>query len=339
MVGAAVPAFAQDRTTLKWKSVKDWPFYQEWSSETTQTMKVAGSEIKNVQKQTFYFKWTPIAQDNQGNWVLKQKIERVKINIEISGSPPVTYDSDKPGRGSSPLDRFYDLFVGSEFNVMISKDMKVYKIEGQEELIKKLKDDSPEVERLLNQILSEDALKEMADPAFAAIPTKEIKVGDAWERRSKVDMGPIGKYAITHKYAYQGKDKDKPTLDRINVDMNIKYEEPDDTTFAGGLPFKIKTAVLTLKNATGYILFDNEKGRVESSKSTLDLTGNLEIEIGGQTTMVALTQSQRTSIKTTGPVPPTVAEVVESSPPPVCVYHHPSPCRHHRLFGRFRRCR
>src|SRR6202035_2524947 len=83
VVGAAVPAFAQDRTTLKWRFVKDLPFYQEVSSEMTQTMKVAGSDVKNVQKQTFHSKWTPLAQDNQGNWVLKQKIERVKIDIEV----------------------------------------------------------------------------------------------------------------------------------------------------------------------------------------------------------------------------------------------------------------
>src|SRR5438552_2416428 len=83
------------------------PFYQEMSSETTQNMKVAGSDIKNVQKQTFYFSWTPVEQDKDGNWVLKQKIEGVKMNIEISGSPPIAYDSTKEGTSSSPLSEFF----------------------------------------------------------------------------------------------------------------------------------------------------------------------------------------------------------------------------------------
>ena len=79
----------------------------------------------------------------------------------------------------------------------------------------------------------------------------------------------------------------------------MKYEKPDETAFGGGLPFKIKTAELTPKNATGFVLFDNEKGRVEGSEANLELSGKLGIEIGGQTTNVELSQTQKTMIKTT----------------------------------------
>jgi len=75
VVGLTTAAPAADTATLKWKFEKDKPFYQEMSSETTQNMKVAGSDIKNVQKQTFYFSWTPVEQDKDGNWVLKQRLK------------------------------------------------------------------------------------------------------------------------------------------------------------------------------------------------------------------------------------------------------------------------
>jgi hypothetical protein len=298
VVGLTAATPAADTTTLKWKFEKDKPFYQEMSSDTTQKMKVAGSEINNTQKQTFYFSWTPV-EEKDGTWVLKQKIEGVKMKIEISGSPPIDYDSTKEGAATTPLSDFFKVLVGSEFKLTIDKDMKVTKIEGRDEFIKKLGGANPQMEPLLKQILSEDALKEMADPTFAAVKTGEIKVNDTWERPSKFDMGPIGKYNNVYKYTYQGKDQGNNKLDRIKVDTTVKYEKPDDAAFGGGLPFKIKTAELTPKNATGFVLFDNEKGRVEGSESNLELSGKLGIEIGGQTTNVELSQTQKTSVKTT----------------------------------------
>jgi hypothetical protein len=177
--------------------------------------------------------------------------------------------------------------------------MKVTKVDGRSEFIKKLGTANPQMEGLLNQILSEDALKEMADPTFAAIPVKEIAVGEKWEKPSKFDMGPIGKYENTYKYTYEGKDKTNAKLDRIKVETVVVYKKPDDTVSSGGLPFKIKKAELTAKKADGFNLFDNEKGRVESSEQNLDLSGKLDIEIGGQTTTVELSQTQKMTVKTT----------------------------------------
>jgi hypothetical protein len=300
LVVPSLAAPAPDNATLKWKFEKDKPFYQEMTSETTQNMKVQGSEIKNVQKQTFYFSWTPIEQDKEtGAWKIKQKIIGVKMNIEISGSPPISYDSTKAeGAGSTPLGEFFKVLVGSEFTIAVDKDMKVTKVDGRSDFIKKLGSANPQMEGLLNQILSEDALKEMADPTFAAIPTKEIAVGDKWERPSKFDMGPIGSYSNVYKYTYEGKDKTNAKLDRIKVDATVKYEKPKDDAPSGGLPFKIKKAELTPKKADGYILFDNDKGRVDASEQNLDLGGKLDIEIGTQTTTVDLTQSQKMTVKT-----------------------------------------
>jgi hypothetical protein len=298
-LGLTAAASAADATTLKWKFEKDKPFYQEMSSDTTQTMKVAGSDIKNSQKQTFYFSWTPKEQDKDGNWVINQKIEGVKMKIEISGSPPIDYDSTKEGAASTPLGDFFKVLVGSEFKLTVDKDMKVTKIEGRDDFIKKLGGANPQMEPLLKQILSEDALKEMADPTFAAVKISEVKVGDTWDRKSKFDMGPIGRYQNEYKYTYQGKDQANAKLDRIKVDTTVKYEKPDDAAFGGGLPFKIKTADLAAKNANGFVLFDNEKGRVEGSEANLELSGKLGIEIGGQTTNVELSQTQKTTTKTT----------------------------------------
>jgi hypothetical protein len=143
----------------------------------------------------------------------------------------------------------------------------------------------------------------MAQPTFSAIPNKEVVKGDTWERKSELNMGPIGKYENTYKYTYEGKNTDakdekEKKLDKIKVETTLKYIAPGDQAAGGGLPFRIKGADLKSKEGTGTILFDAEKGRIEKSNMSLKLEGKLTIEIGGQTTEVDLSQTQTTNVET-----------------------------------------
>jgi hypothetical protein len=298
----AVSAYGQEAVKLQWKFEKGKPFYQEMHTSTKQTMKIMGMDnITQNQDQTFYFSWTPLEQKD-GSWVIEQKIEGVKMDIEISGNK-ISYDSTNPTASqNNPLADFFKALVGSTFKLTLSPDMKVTKIEGRDEFVQKLVKANPQMEPLLKQILSDDALKQMADPAFAALPSKPVKKGDTWERQSKLNMGPIGTYDTTYKYTYEGKEG---KLDKIKVDTVLNYKAPE-TSATSQLPFKIKAAKLETKNATGTILFDNEKGRLDKSDMKLTLDGKLTIEIGGMATEVDLNQEQQTNVKTsdTNPVSP-----------------------------------
>jgi hypothetical protein len=287
--------YGQETAKLEWKFEKGKPFYQEMNTKTKQTMKImAMDNITQNQDQTFTFSWTPEDQDKDKNWIVAQKIEAVKMDIEIGGNK-ITYDSANPtATTGNPLADFFKALVGSEFKLTISPEMKVLKIEGRDKFIDKLVKANPQMEPLLKQILSDEALKQMADPAFASVPPSPVEKGKAWEKGSKLNMGPIGTYDTTYKYTYEGK---QGKLDKIKVDTILKYEAPDAGA-AGQLPFKIKAAKLDSKNATGTILFDNEKHRLDSSDMKLTLEGKLTIEIGGMTTEVDLTQDQVTTVRT-----------------------------------------
>jgi hypothetical protein len=297
LVSLLVPAFGQEDATkkLEWKFKEGQTFYQTMTTETTQNMKVMGSDIKQTQKQTFYFSWTPEKKDGD-NWVIKQKIEGVVMRIEIGGQP-IEYDSTKTeGQANTALSDFFKKLIGSEFTLTLDKNFKVIKIDGREAFLKKLTEANPQMESLLKQILSEEALKEMADPTFAAVPNREIKKGESWDKTSKLDMGPIGRYENTYKYTDDGKDKDNKY--KIKVETTLKYFAPDEKASGGGLPFKIKSATLASKDAGGTIIFDPDKGRVDSSDMKVTLSGDLKIEIGGQNTDVHLDQTQTTTVKT-----------------------------------------
>ncbi len=300
VAGLSTPAFGQDAVTLKWEFQKDKPFYQEMKTTTKQTMKVTGMEISQNQEQAFVFSWTPKEQDKDKNWIINQKIEAIKMEIEMGGNK-ISYDSAKEGASTvTPLADFFKVLVGSEFKLTVSPDLKILKIEGRDDFMQKLIKANPSMEPLLKQILSDDALKQMADSAFASVPTKPVKKGDTWEKTSKLNMGPIGTYDTTYKYTYEGKEG---KFDKIKLTSNLTYQPPAANT-AGTLPFKIKDANLKSKKAEGTILFDNEKHRLEKSDLKLVLEGKLTIEIGGTPTEVELNQDQTTTVSTsdTNPV-------------------------------------
>jgi hypothetical protein len=284
------------KTVLKWKFEKNKTFYQTMTTDTKQTMKVMNNDVNQTQKQTFYFSWTPLKEEKDG-WLIQQKIIGVAMDIDIGGSK-ISYDSTKESNATNPLGEFFKALVDSEFTITLNtKTMEVTKVEGREKFIDKLTKANPQMKQLLEQILSEKALKEMAEPTFAVVPPKEGE--KKWTKKTTLDMGPIGKYDNEYTYTDEGKDDKEKKLEKIKVDTTLKYAPPSgDVAGQGGLPFKIVSADLKSTNATGTILFDTEKGRVDSSTMKLDLKGELSIEIGGQKTKVELSQTQETTVTT-----------------------------------------
>src|SRR5205823_5938567 len=114
-------------------------------------------EVVQSQEWTFSFSWAPVRQDGD-NWVVRQKIEGVKISIDIGGSK-ITYDSAADSTAANPLSDCCKALVGAEFTLTVDKDMKVSKIEGRGRLLKRLVKASPRMKPLLEQVLSEGALK------------------------------------------------------------------------------------------------------------------------------------------------------------------------------------
>jgi len=319
----AAPPAAADKANLVWKLEKGKTFFQKMTTETKQTMKVLNNDVSQTQKQTFVFSWTPDEQKGD-DWTITQKIVAVQMDIDLGGSK-ITYDSTKTDAPNNALGDFFKALVGSEFKLTVNmpkdKQATVTKVEGRDDFLKKLTAANQQMKPLLDQILSDDALKQMAAPTFAALPNKEVAKGDHWDAKSTLDMGPIGKYENTFTYTYDGKNADakedaEKKWDKISAKTDLKYTPPDEKAQQGGLPFRIKSADLTSKDATGTVYYDADKGRVARSKMDLKLNGKLNIEIGGQTTEVTLEQTQTTSVDTSDADPSKAAAPAAPPAPP-----------------------
>jgi hypothetical protein len=284
-----------EKVTIKWSFKKDQVFYQSMKTVTKQSMKVMKNDVSQTQEQTFFFSWKVKSIDEkEGKATLDQKIEAVRMKIDIGGNT-IAYDSMAEATANNPLADYFKALVGSEFTVELdTKEWKVTKVEGRDAFLRKLIAANPQMKNLLDTILSENALKEMAEPTFAVVPKDPVAKGGTWDRKTTLDMGPIGKYENTYKYTYVGPEKD---LAKISVVTELKYTPPGEGAAQGGLPFKIKKANLQSTSKGGEILFNSKTGLLEKSTVSLTLEGKLTIEIGGADTEVSLSQTQDSVIE------------------------------------------
>ncbi|MBM3981761.1 MAG: hypothetical protein FJ304_16100 [Planctomycetes bacterium] len=358
---AATVAGAQERAfTLRFKDAagQPVPFYQELKTEVKQFIKVQGQELPQSQTSTFYYAWTPLKED-AGRWTVRQKIEAVKMEIDISGNP-MNYDSTKPAGdpGANPntdLTDFFKNLVGSEFVVTLGPGYAVEKVEGKDAFIKKLGSAGAQMEALLKRVMTDDALKQMADPTANLLPAGPKKKGDRWEKASSINLGPVGSYRVLYKFTYVEPDTDPATsaFEKLALETVLVYKPPTDAG-ADGLLFKIKDGSKMESDpaeSKGVVYYDAPRRRIARAEINMKLTGDLVVEIGGTETKVQLTQVQKTTITTRGvsflapagtPEPPEPAEPPATGPGTgatasgaagPCAPCAP-PCRERRVFGR-----
>lgn len=287
----ATPA-TDGKVELRWNFQKDQKIYQETASKTTQALKVMGMDVNQNQEQTFFFSWELKDEDKDKNITLLQRIEGVKLKIDIAGNP-ITFDSTNPSSANNALAEFFKQLVGTTFTLTLNKDMQVTKVDGRDEFLRKLGQANQTMEPLLKKVLNDEALKQMADPSFGMLPGKPVGKGDTWARESRLNLGPIGSYKNTFKYTLEKIEGDKAF---IKIDSTLTYEPPTETS--EGLPFRIKSAKLASKESGGNAVFDIKNGRLDRQEMKVKLEGELEIEISGTTPKVELKQEQTTTITT-----------------------------------------
>ncbi len=268
-------------------------FYQEVDTNTTQKMKVMGQDVTQVQEQKFYIKWTPLGKD-KGDYKVEQKIEAVKMKIDIGGNQ-IAFDSTIPPdkQQKNPMTDFFNALLKQKLTFIISPNMEIKSIEGRDEFIKSLSETNPAIKTLLETIMSESALKQMAEPTWWAMPRGE----KTWTRTSALKLGPIGVYDTKFTFKDEGTEANNKNLEKIKIEAELKYTAPPEKQNTG-LPFTIKTAKLESKGGTGEAIFDRATGRIASSKLTMQLEGTLEIEVGNMKTDISLNQTQVSTTRT-----------------------------------------
>jgi RNA polymerase sigma factor (sigma-70 family) len=269
--------------TFQWKFEKGKPFYQIITTETEQHSKVMGTDVAQKQNQTFYFRWTPKDRTRDNRWVITQRVEGVKIDLDMAGTR-LNYDSTtgKPS-ADSPLGNFYQALVGSEFQLTVPSGAQGLQIDGVPKFLRELSNRQTPL-----HAKSVADYNQLLGVWFLALPPQPVRVGDTWSRKAEFSVLSLHGFNVVYQYTYAGKEG---PLDKITVQCTMGYQLRDPGK-GEGFPAQVKKVDLKTTKGTGVVYFDRARGRIVWSEMTLPLEGQMTLLLNGQETQVDLRQTQ-----------------------------------------------
>jgi hypothetical protein len=245
----------------------------DYVMEQKQNMKMSamGQEIDMKVNMSFDFSMAIDSVDTAtGKAKVKYKFGKVKMSMEGGPFGSMEYDSTSDKEPEGPLAMAAPIFKAmttSEITMTVSPRGEVSDVQYPEKLKEQLQNAAGGAG--MGNMFSEDQLKQMMNNPVFTLPEEPISAGKAWENKTEMKMGPMGKMVIVNKYTYAGKSGE---FDKIDQKMDIKLEPSADAP----IQMTMKT-----KEASGTILFDNNKGRIqEMTSKTVS-----EMELGQMGTM------------------------------------------------------
>ncbi|MBL8867288.1 MAG: hypothetical protein JNK93_17155 [Planctomycetia bacterium] len=247
---------------LRWKLKEGDTFYAKTVTTMEQTVTAMGRDIEQKQEQTTVHRYK----------VLKASDKSYTVEQTVLQS--ITESNLAPG-GLGDLDK---KMKGATFTVELDANLKVTKIAGVQELVKKLGEDNPLLKQVLSNMLNDNLMKKGIEDVFRCGPDRAVKVGDSWKRDESIPLGPLGELSMKQEYKLA---KSKDAIEEITYGGEAKYGPPKDAAAGGGgLPFTVAKADLKTDKFSGTLLFDSKAGRTKENKVEMNLSGTMSVKVG-----------------------------------------------------------
>ncbi|MCS6978263.1 MAG: hypothetical protein NZM31_14830 [Gemmatales bacterium] len=278
----AVIGTASAQVRLAWSLNKGDKFYQETRTRLKQTTRVRGQETRQEAEYVTRSSFTVQERGMDGSVTLEQKIEAItpEGKTELSTSAA----------------RLLREMQGAVLTYTLSPDLRVLRIDGYDELMKRLAGDDASALKVVQTLLARETLQTAVEEAFAFLPREPMRPGHAWERRLTTSLGPIGSLTGRQQYTYEGpEDQDGKRLQAIRLELQLEYQPP--RADAGILPFQVERGELRVIEGKGRLWFDSIAGRLVRSELNLKIAGALVVSVQGQQYTLELEQDQTVQIR------------------------------------------
>jgi hypothetical protein len=277
LAGVGAPAYGQEGIKLQWKFKEGSKFYVEEAQTSKLNVTVLGMQVKEEGKTTIVTSYH-IKKVGTDSIVMVQKFEEV--------------DHKSQGELGGATEKLYGKLKGATFTITMTPEGKVTKFEGYKEWAKKVADDDNELAKLVGLLFSEGFFKATPEQAFGMTPKAAVKEGDTWKQEGVMPVGGIGDFKLVSDYTYKGKGEGG---EKIGFKQSLTYTPPKGGDF-GGL-FKIVKGSLKSEGGKGQMIFDADKGRMVSSKSSMLIRGSLTVDVSGQNVELLISLDQQTAVR------------------------------------------
>jgi len=256
LLGTAL-AGAADAATLRWQFKEGETLHYQMEQSTVTQLKAAnGQDIKTTNNQTIDMTWK-IGKVTDGAADITQTIDRIRTKIDAPFGA-FDYDSKSGKEPEGPIAAgvvpTLKLLVGATFKYKMSARGELSDVQVPDGLVNKLKEASPAAAAAAGGMFTEEGLKNMINESSLSLPAEDLAKGKSWSRPTKMPPSPIGTMTLDKTYTYEGA---SDGLEKLSLKVDIKLDPPTNPNF----DVKIGD-----QKGEGALLFDNNAGRVSSSK-------------------------------------------------------------------------
>lgn len=262
----ATTGFAQDKLVWKFRTNEKLNYQVTQQMETVANF--GGNETRQTLGQAMNMSWNVLSSAANGDTVINQVVERIRMEMESGPGAKISYDSNNKEPSENPavnsMGTVFQKIVGQDFKITMNPNGKVKDVTIPKELVAAIKNSAAGA----SQALDEKTLKEMMKQSAVTLPDNPVNTGDTWTSKQTVPL-PFGEMSINSTMTFVERDK--------NGDAVIDVVPKITVTPADSAAVKV-----TLNNSSGRgrVTFDIENGRV--LKSELVLSMKLDMEIVSQ---------------------------------------------------------
>jgi hypothetical protein len=273
LAGQATPALSQVK--LQWKLKEGESFFVEEKTHTLQKNKIRGSLHVQELDQTKVSRFKVLKVASDGSLVLQQQIESIKAVPQ--------------GTGAEASVSALKLLEGVKLRIAMDARQRVTEVRGYRDLVETLTKKDPDNARVLRAVLTEDSLHRAAAVLLDVVPDKAVARGQSWKIKSLVPFGPLGILHYVDTFTFQGADEDDKDVVRVDITSAATYSTPPAV---GGLPLKVISGDVKVKESKGHLLFNVKTGRLLRRETELKLHLPLTVAVADQQLEMDVQQEQ-----------------------------------------------
>lgn len=279
LIGLTTTLRADEPLLLRYKAEKGDKAVYRTTSETKQKQTINNLNFETTTTQDDITSRT-VENADPDKLTFKLKNERLKTKMSLGPAGTFEFDSQSTERekGSLIAGLFLPVFErisGSEYETVIDSRGFVVEVKGYAELFADLVKENPIVGQMVGGGTN-DGAKTMVQGSFLMFGEKPVSPGDTWEVPFEIDQAKIGKLKGKHTYHYDGPEK---VGDIMAVKLSVSSELSVDVSvdFMGAQA----AGTISASNSSGTVLFDPAAGKLLSSKTSITMSGQLNLTVNG----------------------------------------------------------
>jgi tRNA A-37 threonylcarbamoyl transferase component Bud32 len=193
----------------------------------------------------------------------------IRYRIALGGETVLDYDSTQksPAPGTNSLTDIYGKLVGSKIRYFLNASNGVERMEGVDELEKRLSSGaSAEASALTKLQFGEGYLKQMISGLDRCLPPKAVQPGDTWPVQMEMAMSPFGTVSRNYTVTFQNWEQHwNRNCARLEVQSTVKTKPDPNSNPAGTSASNFEGT------SSGVSWFDPELGMIIETTANDDM--------------------------------------------------------------------